>query len=94
MKLNVKHIAQLANLPISQEEEKKLENQLTETLKYIDILQEVDTTDVKPTAHVTGLENVTREDISQSSLSQQQALSNVKKQYEGFFEVEAILDND
>jgi len=94
MKLNVKHIAQLANLPISQKEEKKLKNQLTETLKYIDILQEVDTKNVKPTAHVTGLENVTREDISQSSLSQQQALSNAKQQYEGFFEVEAILDND
>jgi aspartyl-tRNA(Asn)/glutamyl-tRNA(Gln) amidotransferase subunit C len=93
MKLNVPHIAKLASLPISQAEEKKLEKQLTETLTYIDMLKEIDTTKVQPTSHVTGLENVTREDISKPSLTQTQALSNTKNQHEGFFEVDAILDN-
>ena len=94
MKLDVKHIAKLANLPINQQEEKKLEAQLNETLKYIEILKEVDTKNVKPTAHVTGLENVTRNDTTSPSLSQKQALSNAKQYYEGFFIVDAILDND
>ena len=94
MKLDVKHIAKLANLPISEQEEKKLETQLNETLTYIDILKEIDTAKVKPTDHVTGLENITRDDIPQESLSQKQALSNAKKTHEGFFEVDAILDND
>lgn len=94
MKLDVKHVAKLANLPLTNEEEKKLEKQLTETLEYIEMLQEVDTTKVQPTSHVTGLENITREDKSEPSLTQKQALSNAKKLHEGFFEVDAILDND
>ena len=94
MQLNIKHIAKLANLPLSDKEEKKIEKQLDETLKYIDILQEVDTKNVMPTAHVTGLENVTREDTTTASLSQDQALANTKKTNQGFFEVEAILDNE
>lgn len=94
MKLDVKHIAKLANLPITNDEEKKLESQLSETLSYVDILTKVDTQNVEPTAHVTGLENITREDKASPSLSQKQALANAEKQHEGFFIVDAILEND
>ena len=94
MQLDVKHIATLANLPINEQEEKKLEAQLTETLDYIKSLQEVDTKNIQPTAHVTGLENVTREDKTSLSLTQTEALSNTKKTHNGFFQVEAILEND
>ena len=94
MKLNINHIAKLANLPITQAEEKKLETQLEETLTYVEILKEIDTTKVKPTDHVTGLENITREDKTRPSLSQNEALSNTTKASNGFFEVDAILDND
>lgn len=94
MKLNIKHIAKLANLPITQKEEKNLEAQLTETLDYIAMLNEIDTKNVQPTAHVTGLENITRTDDTTDSLSQKQALANTKKIHNGFFIVNAILDND
>ena len=94
MKLNIKHVAKLANLPITEEEEKKLEKQLLETLDYVQMLNEIDTKNVEPTAHVTGLENVTRKDESQPSFTQTQALSNAKKQHKGFIVVDAILDND
>ncbi len=93
MKLDIKHIAKLANLPISQKEEKTLETQLTETLNYVEMLKEVDTENVEPTAHVTGLENVTRKDKAEDSLTQTQALSNTTKHYQGFFVVDALLDN-
>jgi aspartyl-tRNA(Asn)/glutamyl-tRNA(Gln) amidotransferase subunit C len=94
MKLDVKHIAKLANLPITKDEEKKLEIQLSETLSYIEILKEVDTKNVEPTAHVTGLENVTRDDKATPSLTQKQALANAKNEHNGFFIVNAILEND
>jgi aspartyl-tRNA(Asn)/glutamyl-tRNA(Gln) amidotransferase subunit C len=94
MKLDIKHIAKLANLPINQQEEKKLEEQLNETLNYIAILQEVDTKNVEPTAHVTGLENITREDKAGTSLTQKQALSNARNITDGFFEVNALLDDE
>lgn len=92
MKIDINHIAKLANLSLTTEEKVKFEKQLTETLKYIENLKEVDTKDVKPTDHVTNLENVTREDVVTPSLSQEQALSNAKDKYNGFFKVKAVLD--
>ncbi len=94
MKLDVKHIAKLANLPITKAEETTLDKQLAETLSYVEILQEIDTKNVEPTAHVSGLENITREDKTSPSLTQKQALSNTKNHHDGFFIVNAILEND
>ncbi len=92
MKIDVKHIAKLANLQVSNEEEKKFEVQLGETLSYIEMLQEVDTNNVKATNQVTGLENVFREDEVKTSLSQEEALKNSPATQKGFFKVTAILD--
>lgn len=94
MKLDVTHVAKLANLPLSEEEIKIFGKQLDETLTYIDSLAEIDTRNVEPTAHVTGLENVTREDVAEESLTQKQALSNAKKTHDGLIQVEGILDNN
>ncbi len=58
----IKHIAHLARLDLSEEELKMYGEQLSSVLKYIEQLQEVDTEDIEPTAQVTGLENVLRED--------------------------------
>ena len=43
MKINVVHVAKLANLPLKKEEEKKFEKQLSEILNYFEKLKEVDT---------------------------------------------------
>lgn len=94
MKLNIKHIARLANLPLKNDEIKQLDSQLTETLEYIDQLNEVDTKATEPTSQVTGLENITREDIAKESLTQEQALSNTDETHNGLFKVKGILDND
>lgn len=91
MKIDVKHIAKLANLPLEKDEEKKFEKQLSEILSYVEKLREVDTRNVETTSQVTGLENVTREDKATPSLTQKEALSDVKSQHNGFFKVKAIL---
>ena len=93
MKINVPHIAKLANLPLSDEEIKKFDKQLAETLTYVEKLQEIDTKNVEPTSHVTGLENITRVDIAKPSLTQKEALGNAKKTHNGSFIVDAILEN-
>lgn len=92
MKIDVKKIAKLANLPLREGEMKPLEKALIETLSYVNILEEVDTKNVEPTSQVTGLENVTREDLTSPSLSQDKALVNAKKKVNGMFEVPRILD--
>lgn len=61
-KEEIEHIADLARLALSEEELDLYGNQLSGVLDYIDKLQEVDTTNVEPTAQVTGLFNVLRED--------------------------------
>lgn len=94
MKINVDHVAKLANIPLSKDEEKKFEEQLEETIEYVKRLNEVDSSNTKPTSQVTGLENVTREDVAKPSLSQEQALSNAKSTHNGFFKVKGIFNNE
>ncbi|MCK5061018.1 Asp-tRNA(Asn)/Glu-tRNA(Gln) amidotransferase subunit GatC [Candidatus Parcubacteria bacterium] len=65
MKLNkkdIQHIANLARLELTEKELAKYGSQISNILKYIDQLQEVDTANVEPTAQVTGLTNVFQED--------------------------------
>lgn len=94
MKIDVAHIAKLANLPLKPEEKEKFEKQLSETLSYVEKLNSINTDGIEPTSQVTGFENVTREDETSPSLSQEEALTNTKSQHNGLFKVRAILDNE
>ncbi len=60
--MDVKHVAKLANLTLKPNEEEKFKKQFAETLKTIDVINELDTSDIAPTSQVTGLTNVTRLD--------------------------------
>lgn len=90
----VKHIATLAQIPISNEESEKLTTAFLETLEVIDELQEIDTNTTEPTHQVTGLKNVLRDDvvIEEQMFSQKEALSNAKHTHQGFFVVPKILE--
>lgn len=61
--MDVAHVAKLANLPLKPDEEVKFQKQFEETLKTIAVINELDTQGVEPTSQVTGLVNVTREDV-------------------------------
>jgi len=58
----IKHIAELARLKLSEDEIKKLGGELSSILEYIEMLKEVKTEGVKITAQVSGLDDITRED--------------------------------
>ncbi len=62
MKINIKHVAQLARLELNSKELDMFEKQLSDILGYIDQLQEVDVCDTESTAQITGSENVLRQD--------------------------------
>lgn len=59
----VQHIAKLARLDLKDGEAQKFSQQLNDILGYVEQLKEVDTEGVEPTSQVTGLENVSREDV-------------------------------
>lgn len=61
-KQEIQHIAKLARLELTDAELEKYGGQLSAVLNYIDQLKEVDVSGVEPTAQVTGLENMWRED--------------------------------
>lgn len=92
MKVDVLHIAKLAKLPLNSKEVKKYEEQLSSILSYIDKLRTLNTTNTEETSQITGLENVTREDVTSPSLSQEEALSNTKSKHNELFKVKAILE--
>lgn len=91
---DVKHVAQLAKLTLTEEEIKKFQSQLAQILEYINQLQDVDTSGVEETSQVTGLTNVFREDEVGECLSQDKALSNAKQQQAGYFKVPGILHDN
>lgn len=90
----VAHIAELAHIPVSDDEKTKLATAFTQTLAVIDHLRSVDTTAIEPTHQVTGLENVTREDVvdEQRMFTQQDALANATHTHQGFFVVPRVID--
>lgn len=61
-KKEVEHIAKLARLGLSEQEKKKFTEELSAILSFVDKLNEIKVDKVEPTAQVTGLENITRED--------------------------------
>lgn len=87
----IRHIAKLANLALSDSELKKFQSQLSQVLEYVGKLSKVETKGVEPTSQVTGLENVFREDKVILSLSQKEILSQVKSSEKGFFKTKAIF---
>ena len=89
----VKSIAKLAQLKLTEEEVSKFQDQLSEVLNYVEVLNELDTEKVEPTSQVTGLENVTREDEVKSSLSLNETLSGASETEREMFATKAVFQN-
>src|SRR5512138_2386103 len=88
----VAHLAHLARLGLTPEEEQKMGEQLRHVLGYIEKLKEVDVTGVEPTAHAFPLVNVTRADEVRPSMTHEDALRNAPAQANGLFMVPKIVE--
>ncbi|WP_322489135.1 Asp-tRNA(Asn)/Glu-tRNA(Gln) amidotransferase subunit GatC [Chloroflexus sp.] len=88
----VRHVARLARIALSDEEIAVMRAQLSAILDYIAMLQEVDLRNVPPTAQVTGLTTVWRPDVVGEMLTQAQALANAPDQQDGMFRVRAVFE--
>ena len=92
-RIDIEHVAKLANLELTQVEKKKFEKQLSQILAYVEKLSEVDTRNTKPLAHAAGLKNTWRTDSETiPSLTPEEVLSNAKNAHNNFFKVKAIFD--
>ncbi|MBD3250748.1 MAG: Asp-tRNA(Asn)/Glu-tRNA(Gln) amidotransferase subunit GatC [Candidatus Pacebacteria bacterium] len=97
-----KHIANLANIPISDQEAGTLAKAFQETLKVVNKLQSLDVEGVEETHQVTGLSNVLREDEvdEKRMFTQGEALANapqkngIPQTHSGYFVVERIITKE
>lgn len=90
---DVDHVVKLASLPLTKTELDKFPKQLSEVIEYnMFLLEQIDTKNVEPTAHITGARNVLREDEVEPGIPQEEALKNTSQTYNKFFKVKSILD--
>jgi aspartyl-tRNA(Asn)/glutamyl-tRNA(Gln) amidotransferase subunit C len=88
----VEHVAHLARLGLTDEELTRLEAQLNHILDQYEILAELPTEDIPPTAQTIELENILREDVVRPSLPVDAVLANAPARDGDYIVVPAILD--
>lgn len=88
----VRRIAALAKIAVTDAEAKKLAQELDDILGYVRQLDSVDTTGLEPTYQVTGLNTVTRKDeVINYGASQRALLKNAPRTKDGSIEVPKVL---
>jgi aspartyl-tRNA(Asn)/glutamyl-tRNA(Gln) amidotransferase subunit C len=90
----VVHIATLARLGMSEADIEKAREQLSNILENFEVLKELDTQDVPPTAQSIKLQNVMREDVTEPSLPAEDVLANAPDREEDLFKLRAVLDQE
>lgn len=88
----VKRIADLARIELTVAEIEQYQVELSGILDYIDQLNELDTTDVPPTAQVTGLENQLRPDVVNYEFNRDDMLASAIETAEGHIKVKSVFN--
>jgi aspartyl-tRNA(Asn)/glutamyl-tRNA(Gln) amidotransferase subunit C len=87
----VRHVAALARLEMDAREAALYEEQLNAILEYVDKLQELDTSEVEPMAHVAATATPLREDVRSEGLGEK-SLANAPEREERFFKVPQVIE--
>lgn len=90
---DVRKVAELARLNLSEQEVAELRPQLSKLIDYVAVLDEVDTDEVEPMVHAIEQTNVFREDIPTEPLSREEALANAPKTDGKYFLVPPIIEH-
>jgi aspartyl-tRNA(Asn)/glutamyl-tRNA(Gln) amidotransferase subunit C len=87
----VKYIAELARLKLTEDELLLFTKQLNNILDYMEKLNKVDTRGIKPTSHALYITNALREDIVERSLRKKEAMDNAPQKDGDFFLVPKVI---
>lgn len=91
-KEEVKHVANLARLAITEEETEMFTTQLDAIITFAEQLNEIDTTGVEPTTHVLEMKNILREDKAEKGLPVEDVVKNAPDHKDGYIRVPSILE--
>ncbi len=89
---DVRHVARLARLELSEAELERMRVEMDAILAYMDKLRSLDTTGVEPTSHAVPLRNVMRDDEPRPSLPRDAMLANAPDRAGDFFRVPRIIE--
>ena len=88
----VRYVADLARLKLTDLEAKKLAGDMNSILGYMDLLNELDTTDVAPLEHVIDLDSRLRPDVAKTPLPHKDALKNAPDADSDYFRVPKVIE--
>jgi aspartyl-tRNA(Asn)/glutamyl-tRNA(Gln) amidotransferase subunit C len=91
-KFDVRYMAELARINLEPAEIATFELQLGHVLEHVEKLNQLDVTDVEPTAHSFPAYNVFREDQLRAGLTREAALANAPRQAQGLFIVTKVVE--
>ena len=87
----VKNIAQMARIELTEDEVEKFQKDLSSVLDYVDALKEVNTDGLEIVSSVTGLENVERADVAKPVDYQEEIMANAPERKDKYYKVKSIL---
>ena len=90
----VRKIAELAKLELTDDEVALYAGQLSNVLEYFQRLQQVDTSQIPPTASVLPLKNIFRQDVAAEPLSPEEVVANAAAAQDNQFRVNAVFGDD
>ena len=88
----VKHVANLARLAVTEEEAEIFTKQLDNIITFAELLNELDTENVEPTSHVLPMKNVLRADVAKPGLPVEEVLKNAPDSKDGHIRVPSIIE--
>ena len=91
---DVDHVAKLARLELTGQEKEQYTVQIENILKFVDVLNAVDTTNVPPTSHAVPLVNAWRPDVCVPTAPKvrEQLLNNAPEREDDFFKVKKVIE--
>lgn len=92
-KQEVEKIAHLARLALTEQQKAEYQRQLSAVLDYADMLDELDLSDIKPTAHAVARENVMRDDVIVPGLALEDVLFNSARHAQDQFQIQSVLED-
>jgi aspartyl-tRNA(Asn)/glutamyl-tRNA(Gln) amidotransferase subunit C len=87
----VQQLAELARLEFSTQETTEIKGDLQRMITFVEKLNELDTTNVKPLLHMTADGNVLREDKVVPSITREEGLQNAPAANDQYFKVPKVI---
>ncbi len=90
----VDEVAHLARLEFNDSAKGEILNDMNRMLSFVDKLSELNTENIEPLIYMTNEKNILREDVSEITLTQKEALKNAPKKDSDYFKAPKVIDQN